>query len=713
MKSRLTLGRIFYLSLLGLTFLLGLLFYLFLDGSRRSIVDSSERLREAHSKRIAGQVESYLNQAPEAVEGIENQIRHGACRADRPLSIESCLFAQILSNTNLAEATLSHGSSLGHDSDGNLRLASGDRWQVSVFRETAAAGASIGVRTTFRDRGRFVSEVRTVGSHARRQREEGVQDPTRHLTFSTPAAEPNYGAIVWSDLSFTQLDARLPEKQRRVVVTVMKTIEDKDGRFLGVLRIGLLTEKIDELIRQESAENAPHSIFLCDSEGRLITRVTPGDRLAEDPDEALRVAPAHLPPEIGIALHHSALAQVSAQQLNAFGELTAADRRFFVSFRGLPHTQGWRIGIVVPENYYLGKLNRIRDHLIEASLALIAAILVGGTVILRTIRRGLKQIERETALMRCFEFSASGVESPFHDVSAVLESLEHAKTAVRAMGKYVPIDLVRQLYEANREPVLGGELRDVSLMFTDITEFTNLAERLSPNELARVLGKYLEVMTAAIQANGGTVDKYIGDAVMVIWNSPTPCPDHAVKACYAALACIDTTKKLFDSPEWAGMPRLVTRFGLHRDEVLVGHFGAPDRMSFTALGDGVNLASRLESLNKQYRTTMIVSETIHTAAAGTFDFRLLDRVAVKGKSRGIDVYELLGVTGECGPRLAAARTYEKALQAYFSREFGEAIALLEAQLDDGPSSVLAERCRRMQTQPPPADWDGNYVSTVK
>jgi len=711
-KIRFTLGQIFYLSLLGLSLLLGLLFYLLLDGSRKSIVDSSERLREAHSRRIAGQVESYLNLAQGAVDAIETQLRNGACSADRPDAIEACLFAQILTSTNLAEATLSHGSSLGYDSDENLRLAEGDRWQVSLFRASAASGASISARTTIQEHGRFVSETRAPGSHGAGRREEGVDDPTEHLTFSTTATKANHGQILWSDLSFTQFDSQLPESQRRIVVTVMKAIEDKDGRFLGVLRIGLLTEQIDEMIRRESAENAPHRIFICDSEGRLITRVRPDDRMVENSDEALRVAPLHLPSEIALALHHPALKRITSEQLNTSGEVTAGEK-FFVTFRDLPRTQDWRLGIVVPQTYYLGKLNGIRNNLIMVSLFLIAAILIGGVATLRMIRRGLGQIEQQTARMRRFEFSASGIESPFRDVSAVLEGLERAKTAVRAMGKYVPIDLVHQLYEANREPVLGGELCDVSLMFTDIKEFTNLAERLSPDDLARILGSYLEVMTTAIQAHSGTVDKYIGDAVMVIWNSPSPCPDHALKACYAALACIEATRELFDSPQWAGMPRLVTRFGLHRDEVMVGHFGAPDRMSFTALGDGVNLASRLESLNKQYGTTIIVSETIYSAAAAEFDFRLLDRVAVKGKSRGIEVYELLGIAGKPGSHVTVARTYEKALQLYSSREFGEAIELLENQLEDGPSAVLTERCRRLIDQPPPEGWDGIHVSSVK
>ncbi len=677
-----TLSRLFYASLLALTLLLALLFCLFLRGSQQTILESSERLRDAHARRIAANVEAYLDQAQQAIAHVETELQHDACGVDRPQSIAPCLEKEILSNTNLAEATLTHADS---------------PWQVSYFRDSAAEGAMIGVRTTVADNGRFISEVRRKD---RVQKPVTAEDPTAHPTFTTPSAPPNYGVMTWSDLSYTELDARLPEEKRRVVVTVMKTIEDKNGHFAGVLRIGLLTEKIDELTREESAANAPHEIFICDDSGRLITRLTPQDRLQEDKsDESLRVVPAKMPPEVAAALHDKSLREVSPQMLNTRGELTANGQPYFVSFRGLPNTQGWRAGIVVPESYYFGPLYAIRNQIIVATLALIVVILLGGMLTLRLLRRGLKQIQGETALMRRFTFAPSVVESPFRDVDDVLRSLDQAKTAMRAMGKYVPIGLVRQLYESNREPMLGGELRDVSLMFTDIKDFTTLAERLSPDVLARNLGSYLEVMTNAIQANAGTVDKYIGDAVMVIWNAPTEVTEHPLKACSAALACVEATRN--------ASPELVTRFGLHRDTVMIGHFGSPDRMSFTAIGDGVNLASRLEGLNKQYGTQILVSETIYEAAKEHFAFRRLDRVAVKGKSRGIEVYELLQ------QKVGAAVKYEEALAKYFARDFAGALAVLEPQPDDAPSRVLAERCRKMQKEPPPADWDGIYVSSVK
>lgn len=159
--------------------------------------------------------------------------------------------------------------------------------------------------------------------------------------------------------------------------------------------------------------------------------------------------------------------------------------------------------------------------------------------------------------------------------------------------------------------------------------------------------------------------------------------------------------------------RLRTWFGLHRDRVMVGHFGAPDRLSYTAMGDGVNLAARLERLCKQYGVDAIVSGSAMEEANGQYVFRLLDRVAVKGKTAGVLVYELLGAVGEEIPNLSAARAYELAFEAYRQRDFTGAIARLEQNPDDPPSGALLLRCRSLAERPPPPQWDGVHVAATK
>ncbi len=205
----------------------------------------------------------------------------------------------------------------------------------------------------------------------------------------------------------------------------------------------------------------------------------------------------------------------------------------------------------------------------------------------------------------------------------------------------------------------------------------------------------------------GTIDKYIGDAIMTIWNAPEREPDHARLACLAALHCRDAAHALSRSEGWRGLPPFETRFGLHRDTAMVGHFGSPDRLSYTAIGDAVNLASRLEGQNKQYGTAILVSESIREAA-GDFEYRLLDWVAVKGKSNAIKIYELLAQRARADePARAFVTRYEQAFALYVGRDFTGALRLLEMQADDPPSVVLAERCREFLAEPPPARVGGS------
>jgi adenylate cyclase len=220
-------------------------------------------------------------------------------------------------------------------------------------------------------------------------------------------------------------------------------------------------------------------------------------------------------------------------------------------------------------------------------------------------------------------------------------------------------------------------------------------------------------MTSAIRSCGGTIDKFIGDAVMALWNAPGLRPNHARLACTAILACKEAATQLYASPAWSGLPPLRTRFGLHRDVVLVGHFGAPERFSYTALGDGVNLASRLEGLGKQYGVDAVVSEAAAAAAGGDFAFRRLDRVAVKGRLEGVLVYELLGRADVQLPDAASVRAYEEAFDAYVRRDFAGAIARLEQHREDGPSRILLARCHEFLRNPPPPQWDGVHVATAK
>jgi adenylate cyclase len=712
-----TLGQVFALSLLGLTAVLALLFYFVFDTSRATIIESSERLRASASGEIEERVASFLARAPDAVQQFQVALDRGLVDLHDPRAVETALFGPLLSDRNIGEVTLTYGQRTGVEPDGWLQLAPTPRGQWTASRSVDADGEEqFWTRHVYQENGQFVADRRECTRTLRlteqpTRREAGdLSDPTVHYTFKTPARKANYGQPVWSDLHESQFDARQAE------VSVQQVVTDATGEFVGVLRVGLLTQQLDRVVQLKMTPDRtpdPHRIFLCDAAGRLITRITSGDPLREY-DVGMRVVPETLPAEVAGALVDPALSSVSEDMPVVSGHFRYAGAEFLTTFRALPRTQDWIVGIVAPRSYYLGKLTAMRDRLLAISLGIMLALIAVGSLILRAVKRAQSQIARESIKMNRFDFSPAPTAAPFRDVSHVLESLEQAKTAMRAMGKYVPIDLVRRLYHQRSEPELGADAMDVSIMFTDIKDFTNMSEQLDADVLAAALGRYLDLMTRIIQQETrGTIDKYIGDAIMTIWNAPEPVPNHSRMACLGALRCREAARALSHSPEWQGLPPFETRFGLHRDVALVGHFGAPDRMNYTAIGDGVNLASRLEGLNKYYGTSIIVSESIVEGGRGEFEFRLLDLVAVKGKSQAVRIYELVGMPGEHGEMAQIRANYERAFAAYTERDFAGAMTILENQNGDVPSVMLAERCRAFLEEPPPPDWRGVHTAVQK
>jgi len=688
--------------------LLAVLAALVLEASRRSILASAERLRDAAARRVEAQVRAQLDGASAAVRDLQQEIELGVVHPLDASSVESALFRQLARNSSLAEVTLIHAHRTGFDAEGNPTLAPGGRWQLSVFRSGPEADAAL---LTRRISGGSSEVRKRPGGGGLPDgawvREGAAPDPTAHLTFTTAASRGVAGAPIWTDLAWSQLDAGLPRERRRVVVSVQKAVADAEGAFVGVVRAALLASAIDAVSELRVGAGDPHRIFISDADGRLITRLSPQDKLELVGDE-IRVSPSLLPPAVALALRGPLLDE--SQGIERTGALTAAGERWLATFRALAGSQEWFVGVVVPESAYTRELHALRRRLLLACATIVALMLAGGSAALVALRKGLGRIQRAAAGMRMLEFAPASASSAFRDVEEVLSGLEQAKTALRGMGKYAPLDLVRELYAESREPALGGELRELSILFSDLEGFTSLSERLSPDELARALGLYCEAMTRAIRSCGGTIDKFIGDSVMALWNAPGLRADHARLACSAILACKEAVAHLYASAAWAGLPPLRTRFGLHRDRVMVGHFGAPDRFSYTALGDGVNLASRLEGLGKQYGVDAIVSESVVSAGGRDFVFRRLDRVAVKGRSEGVLVYQLLGPAGAELPDLAAARAYEEAFDAYLQRDFAGAIDRLTQHPQDLPSRVLLARCQFLLTQPPPSHWNGVHVA---
>ncbi len=283
---------------------------------------------------------------------------------------------------------------------------------------------------------------------------------------------------------------------------------------------------------------------------------------------------------------------------------------------------------------------------------------------------------------------------------------------------YMEADLVELMVEQKELPKLDGETQQVTAFFSDIRGFSSFSEhyRDDPRGLMRVLNRYFSAVTPVITDQGACIDKYVGDSVVALFGAPIRHEDHALRACKAALAVQQAIAELREQFRKEGLPDMYTRVGLNTDAMCVGNVGSDQLIDYTAIGDGMNLASRLEGVNKAYGTLILMGEKTWQATRGEVEAREVDQVRVAGKQEVTTLYELLAMKGGLDePKRQLIALYAQALAAYRSREFGRAKGLLEQalQLDagDGPSRTLHQRCTRYEASPPPAEWDG--VTTLE
>ena len=301
---------------------------------------------------------------------------------------------------------------------------------------------------------------------------------------------------------------------------------------------------------------------------------------------------------------------------------------------------------------------------------------------------------------------------------ATLATEGREKAQVRsAFAQYVSRSLVERIVANPRAARLGGERRDMTVLFSDIRGFSRIAESLPPEQLADFLNEYLTPMTAIVLDRDGTLDKYIGDAVMAMWNAPIDVDDHPTRACAAALAMQAALGPL--NAAWAarGRPPVAIGIGINTGPMSVGNMGSEARFDYTVLGDSVNLAARLEPLTKEYAVDILVGEATAAAARG-FVFRELGRVRMKGKDQPARIFELCGAAGDPTlPAPAALAAWAAAMAALDLRRFDDAAAqfaaLATADPRDGAARVLADRAAELAAAPPPPDWDGVYEQRSK
>ncbi|MDZ4735275.1 MAG: adenylate/guanylate cyclase domain-containing protein [Rhodospirillaceae bacterium] len=367
------------------------------------------------------------------------------------------------------------------------------------------------------------------------------------------------------------------------------------------------------------------------------------------------------------------------------------------------------VAIVIPRSDVLGDIDRntLRVIGIIAIFVLVMALLAV-FVSRRYVARPLAAVGDNLRALEDFRLDrVRPVPSNLAEIDRLSDGTQRMATSLGSFAKFIPTELVRTLFAQGLEAKPGGETRELTILFMDLANFTRISETLG-DRVIELLGDYLSEMAGLIEREKGTIDKFIGDGIMAFWNAPLPVPDHAIAACRAALACQRRLAELRASAV-PGAPPLEARIGINTGDVLVGNIGSRDRLNYSAVGDPVNVASRLEALNKLYGTSIMLGEDSAARLGGRAILRQLDRVAVFGRVGGVTIYELIGLAGETtAPDWIAP--YEQALIAYRARLWDEADSLfgrvLARKPGDAAARLMRDRISAFRQSPPPADWDG-------
>lgn len=296
---------------------------------------------------------------------------------------------------------------------------------------------------------------------------------------------------------------------------------------------------------------------------------------------------------------------------------------------------------------------------------------------------------------------------------------EKEKKYIRsAFGKYMSPLVIEQLVRDPSKLKLGGDRRELTAFFSDLAGFSTISEKMAPDELVHLLNEYLTEMTDIVLKYDGILDKYEGDAIMAFWGAPLDDAAHAEKCCRAALEMQRRLTEQRAGWEKEGRPPLTARMGINTGQMVVGNMGAETRMDYTIMGDEVNLASRLEGVNKTYGTSIIISQNTYEECGDVFEVRELDSIRVVGKEQAVVIYELLGLKGEVGGgRKKILELYAEGLAMYKKQKWDEAInifgRIFEEDPDDGPTLNYLERCLDYRINPPGPDWSGVHVMRTK
>ncbi|MBR1174001.1 adenylate/guanylate cyclase domain-containing protein [Bradyrhizobium sp. KB893862 SZCCT0404] len=351
-----------------------------------------------------------------------------------------------------------------------------------------------------------------------------------------------------------------------------------------------------------------------------------------------------------------------------------------------------RLAIVAPLDEFYARIIGERRTLFALALAFVGATLPFAFWLGSRMAEPLRRLAEETDAIQRFDIAERPrIRSVIAEIEELGRSVFTMRSVISSFASFIPRPIVRQLIETGSALRLGGSRREVTVLFTDVADFTAKTERADPSQVMIYTSRYFAALSDEIMRHHGTVDKYIGDAVMAFWNAPADDPDHTANACRAVLACLAANQALDKEFRREGWPSYDTRFGLHVGDAVVGNVGSSDRMNYTALGATVNLASRLEGLNKSYGTRVLVSSAVRARVGDAFLFRSVDSITPKGFAEPIEVSELRGEMALAAEaEIAMCRRWDQVFASITQDGAAEAaLVQLSGFLHDYPKDPIA------------------------
>ncbi len=434
-------------------------------------------------------------------------------------------------------------------------------------------------------------------------------------------------------------DVYISFSSRQPTITCSQPVFDPDGKLTGVWATDIELDEISNFLKKQKIGKSGIELII-NEKGEIVAY--PNRSLtAREENGALRpikVEELRLEPLSAAYREH-----VNTAKTRAVVECKGI--RYLTSFTEFPDPfpVRWKIVVLVPENDFVGEARQSMIIMLLISTVMLALAVFVAFLVSRSITSPVRLIAEATAKIKDFNLDENiAIPSRMKEIQLMRDAVSSMQRGLHAFSKYVPSELVRQLISTGEGAQLGGRERELTVLFSDITGFTSIAELMTPEQLMLHLSEYFDELTKILTCHRGTVDKYIGDAIMAFWGAPVHDDDHAVHACEAGLACQEKIAELNRKWIMEGKSAMVTRIGISTGPTVVGNVGSHERINYTVMGDNVNMASRLEEANKTYGTQIIVSGKTYEAASNKFLFRPLGVVALRGKVKGMAVYELVG-----------------------------------------------------------------------